>query len=123
MFDGNDHIILIVGYTFDRWSYVTATPDQGDAVTIIGNPGDMTQQLRRGYVAGRLAVRGGLATTYDLRVFPGDSGSGVFDRLGRVSGVVSFIYKLDGRAGQLTMAGGWPLAFTAAQWREARSQN
>lgn len=65
-------------------------------------------------------MRGKLATTYDLRIYSGDSGSGIFNEHNHLVGVVSFIYKLENGAGQLTLAGSWPLAFTAEQWREAR---
>jgi hypothetical protein len=120
MLDGNDHIILIVDRTFPRW-VLLGTADQGDQVSIIGNPGNLSEQYRHGYVAGHLNERGKLATTYDLRIYLGDSGAGIFNAYGNLTGVVSFIYAQDSDAGMLTMAGSYPLAFTAEQWREARN--
>ena len=87
---------------------------------MIGNPGDWLDQYRHGYVAGAAYVRDKLATSYDLRIFPGDSGSGIFNENNQLVGVISFIYAMSNDASMLTMAGSWPLAFTAEQWREAR---
>lgn len=119
MLDGHDHIILFVGMRFGTWSQHAHFGTQGDPVYIIGNPGDLTEQFRHGYIAGQIAVRGELADSYDLRIFPGDSGSGIFDASGRLIGVVSFIYTMENETGQLTIAGSFPMAFTAKQWREA----
>jgi V8-like Glu-specific endopeptidase len=62
-----------------------------------------------------------LATSYDLRIYFGDSGSGIFNKYNHLTGVVSFIYLQSDPHGSLTMAGSFPLAFTAKQWREARA--
>ena len=120
MLDGNDHIILIVGRKFDRWPLLAEMPIPGTEVLILGNPGDMSAQFRHGYVAGEVSTRRGLATTFDLRIYYGDSGSGIFNHRNQLVGVVSLIYTLDDGRSQLTMAGAYPLAFTAEQWREAR---
>lgn len=119
MLDGNDHIILIVDRTFTAWVEL-GEAQQGDPVYIIGNPGSWSEQYRQGYVAGDAVAWSKLARSYDMRVYPGDSGSGIFNARNQLTGVVSFIYTMVGDSGMLTMAGGWPLAFTAEQWREAR---
>lgn len=118
MLDGNDHIIMIVGRTFPRWVFL-GTADQGDAVHIIGNPGSMSEQYRHGYVAGQMIAFHKLATSYDLRIYFGDSGSGIFNSRNQLVGVVSFIYSQSSENGALTMAGSFALLFTAQQWREA----
>lgn len=120
MLDGNDHIILIVeSVTFSRWVERGNLPKMGESVTILGNPGDMTQQFRHGYVAGQMASPRGLADMFDLRIWFGDSGAGIFDSHNDLVGVVSFIYTQDDGHSQLAMAGAFPLAFTDAQWAEA----
>lgn len=61
-------------------------------------------------------THGKLSDLYDMRIWYGDSGSGIFNSFGELIAVVSFIDSLDAPGGQLTFAGSYPLAFTAAQW-------
>jgi hypothetical protein len=117
--DGNDHTIVIVDRSFPVWASVADMPDLGASVLILGNPGDLTELYRHGYVAGVEDMDGRLVELYDIRGWFGDSGAGIFDDSGHLIGVVSFIYTLDDPRGQLTMMGSFTLAFTATQWAEA----
>lgn len=119
MDDGNDHTIVIVDRTFDEWAVVNAKFHPGEPVFMFGNPGGLSDQFRAGYVAGMADTRGKLSDLFDLRIWKGDSGSGIFNARGELIAVVSFIDTLNDDDGQLTMAGSWPLAFTPAQWARA----
>ncbi|WP_426287513.1 S1 family peptidase [Luteibacter sp. E-22] len=115
--DGNDHTILLVDRRFASWAPIAEAPRPGSRVFMFGNPGKLTDQFRNGYVSGLAAVDGGLVTTYNMSIFFGDSGSGIFDASGALIGVVSTVYSMTNGA-QLTFACSWPLAFTPEQLRE-----
>ncbi len=117
MLDGNDHTILIVDRRFDTWVSIARAPQPGGRVFMFGNPGSLTDQYRNGYVSGLAAVDGVLVTTYNMSIFHGDSGSGIFDDSGSLIGVVSTVYSMT-RGVQLTFACSLPLAFTPEQLRE-----
>lgn len=119
MDDGNDHTIIRVDRTFPVWAVIGHMPKMGSEVHMIGNPGDLPEVYRHGYIAGMAYIDGKLCDVYDMRIWFGDSGSGIFDADGDLIGVVSFIYTLDSQGSQLTMAGSFPLMFTPAQWAEA----
>jgi hypothetical protein len=108
--DGQDHVLVRVSATFDRWAAVGPKPVQGQSVRWIGQPGAMEDVYRLGYVA----KVDGEAIYIDGASYRGDSGAGLFDSEGRVIGVLMGVG--DMHTMQLTMAK--PLAFTAAQWRE-----
>jgi S1-C subfamily serine protease len=59
--------------------------EQGQAVFMYGNPNNINDLLRRGYVVGGDAER----TLLDLNVSHGDSGAGVFNDKGEVVGVIT----------------------------------
>lgn len=118
MDDGNDHTIVRVDRTFTYWAVLARMPGPGGEVHAIGNPGDLTEAYRHGYVSGVQDIDGKLCDLYDIRGWFGDSGAGVFDDRGNLIAVISFIYTLDEGRGQLTMMGSFPLTFSAEQWDE-----
>ena len=136
--DGNDHSIYFVNATFKDYALVstTDTMDVGDRVFIIGNPGGETAIYREGVVAsirpdedaphsgGLLGVLFGIAqmrtiTLIDMNIFPGDSGSAIFNDKGQVVGVISVCaiqtQHFDDKEKTVWtfgLAGALPLAFT-----------
>lgn len=115
--DGNDHTIIVVDRHFESWAPIAPTPHPGDRVFIFGNPGSLTDQYRNGYVSGLAAIGGELVTTYNMGIYFGDSGSGIFDSRGSLIGVVSSVFSMTDGV-QLTFACSRPLAFTPEQLRE-----
>lgn len=127
--DGNDHTLVIVDQTFDVYvPIVQRKPVQGEDVHYWGNPMNVTDVYRRGYIGGYCNVpqvcmdldadaplRSGpwRGEAYMLVVpgAPGDSGSGIFDTDGEVIGVVSAIQLVGGTLGVME---GLPLAFAPA---------
>lgn len=98
--DEQDHTIyLLKGVTFA--DYVEVAPDkfeQGENVFTFGNPGKWQDIYQRGYVVGILvdnsmeaALGGGDPDEllFDLQVFPGQSGAGVFSPEGKLIAVIS----------------------------------
>lgn len=113
--DGRDHALVRVSVTFDRWAAVGPQPVQGQALRWVGHPGLVPDVYRQGYVA--KVDKDGIYI--DGSSYRGDSGAGLFDREGRLVGVLSGALVMsagDGYSMSLTLAK--PLAFTAAQWRE-----
>lgn len=117
--DGNDHTIVWVDRTFTAWARVSPHWGLAEPVFMFGNPGDFSDLYRSGHYSGMAYVNGQLVDMWDMRIWMGDSGSAIYDTHGNVIAVVSFIYSLREDAGELTMAGTFPLAFTAEQWAEA----
>ena len=70
---------------------------------------------REGYVSGVIILQGKAVTLVTINGAPGDSGAGVFDAHGRLSGVVSIIYQST-RGGYIKFMGLFPITFTAKQW-------
>jgi V8-like Glu-specific endopeptidase len=117
--DGNDHTIVIVDRTFPVWAGTAHMPKVGANIHMLGNPGDLTDLYRHGYIAGMEYTGGKLADIYQLPIYLGDSGSGIFDNDGNLIAVVSFIYTMSSEAGALSLCGSYPLMFTGQQWEEA----
>jgi hypothetical protein len=104
--DQMDHTILEVDTTFKNFAQMSNQPVQvGDDVFIFGNPGEMNDILRKGYIAQlppQLSKEeeeiselfngpSALLTTYDLNGWFGDSGAAVFNSDGQIVGVISLI--------------------------------
>jgi hypothetical protein len=94
--DGADHSIVYVDITFPQWAVISEElPCVADHVFIFGNPGDVQDVYREGYVAsiksGEVVPFGKLEMVvyFDLNGFRGDSGAAVFDKKGEIVGVVS----------------------------------
>jgi len=87
---------------------------------VIGNPGELVDMYRSGYVSGHKQFPEGNVTLYDLNGYFGDSGAGIFNQDGKLVGVVSILYQQVGR-GYMKAMGSFDLAFTEKQWQEALS--
>ena len=129
--DDNDHSIILTDRLFtDAAEVKEALPEVGDDVFIIGNPATMNDVLRKGYVA-KVQQPQGLAAlfgaptliVYDMNAFEGDSGSGIFNEKGEVTGVVSVGHidkdKQD-PAFLIKLMAGLPLQFTTDQLDKAK---
>lgn len=90
--DGNDHVIYIVDRTFSTWVHVTERQlSPNEAVHFWGAPKHLNDVWRDGYFMGvktpdDLGIE---IQSFVLPVYPGDSGSGIFDKDGNVVAVVS----------------------------------
>lgn len=83
---GPDMMLVTVDRTFDSWAqWSDRAPLQGESIYYWGNPSGLPDIYRIGYVAG---FRGD-AILADVEVGQGDSGAAVFDRSGRIVGIVS----------------------------------
>lgn len=116
--DHADHALVILNVTFTHWAERGTSPYQSESIFNIGNPGDLRDMYRRGYVAGNQVMRGRKVTLYDTNGYYGDSGSGIFDEDGRLIAVTSIIYQ-QADNGYIKFMGSFDLAFTAREWREA----
>jgi len=56
---------------------------------------------------------------YDINGWFGDSGAGIFDRDGKLVGVISILYSTSDTQ-PMHLMGSLPLRFTAEQWRQAQ---
>lgn len=115
--DGNDHSLIATDLTFSHIAEFGPMPQAGDAVVIYGNPDGKHDWLQRGFVVGKDKSDDGKSVdVLDINGFFGDSGAGVFDKDGRLVGVID-ILDFDVYEGvQYKMMGAFPLAFTPAQW-------
>lgn len=121
--DGNDHVMIRTGCIVPGVPAVMTTemPMIGDQVYEWGNPMDMQFQLRVGRVAG-LHGDGEMhcvpCISFDMNIWHGDSGAGVFDMKGRVFTLV-YAYHTDDRIAPRAwrMAISQPFAFTPEQMK------
>ncbi len=115
--DGNDHVLVRVDKMFDKWAPLANSKSLRvrERVWWMGNPGGEIDVYREGYVS-RLAPD---EIVIDAQIYNGDSGAGIFDKRGRVVGVISSIGVLGvGHDYQMTVALAYPLAFTSEQIQE-----
>lgn len=112
--DGKDHALVRIDKPFKRWAIVGKPLAQGEHITMIGNPAGVPDMYREGYV-----MQGGKETLIQIAGFMGDSGAGLFDRYGRLRGVLSGIRSV-------VSSNGWPfgavvayrLEFTPKDWAD-----
>lgn len=120
--DDRDHTIIIVNVTFDYWAPLGATAEQGDKVTIYGNPAGKRDWMRVGIVAGYDQDDFGNALqVYDINGFFGDSGSGVFNSRGELVAVIGVVIFEDSQGVPLKLMGAYAFHFTPQQWAEANA--
>lgn len=117
--DGSDHVLLVVSSgpaggkgplprPFRKWAKLGGPMYQGQEVHLWGNPGGLTDMFRRGYVMG--TDKGWWVT--DILIFRGDSGAGIFDKSGRIVGVVSTMFA---SGENFHGMGAMPMKFSAEQ--------
>jgi len=133
--DGYDHTIYLVSGTFKHYAeFSSARTNVGDDVFLFGNPGELSDILRKGYIAKApldnvTAIQrmflGPIAdqVTYDFNGFFGDSGAAIFNSTGEIIGVVSQILSQSspeprGTVTQNLMVG-YVIHFTPAQLKQA----
>ena len=111
--DGNDHIMLRVTVRRARWAFQADKPKTGDEVFKRGNPAGLRDILTVGRVSGWDTGR----MYVDITAYKGDSGAALFDRRGRIVGVVSAI----GGAESFYLLIAFDMRFTAKDWEAARA--
>jgi len=114
--DGNDHTILDVNVTFDRYAKVDMKDPllQGENVYYCGNPGKYTDLLRKGYVSGYLkngSKPSDKEIVLDLNGWFGDSGSGIFNEKGEVVAVLTALAEDKGEEATLKLMFAYPFEF------------
>jgi S1-C subfamily serine protease len=118
LLDGKDHAIVIVRVTFKQWADIGPAPRYGQPIFDLGNPGDLRDVYRHGYVAGPQVVDGQTFILLDFEGWYGDSGSGIFNEYGQLIGVVSFITVQIQGAAIVKFMGAFPMEFTPQQWAQ-----
>lgn len=115
--DSNDHSLLRVAYRFDKSAIACFSKELkiSDKVFIIGNPGDLTNIYREGYFSG---INFG-TQMFMLQIWPGDSGSAIFNMENQIVGVVSstlvFSDSKDARRGTFQITSAKVFNFTPEQ--------
>jgi hypothetical protein len=134
--DGFDHTIYEVSGTFKNYAeFSSARVSVGDDIFLFGNPGELNDILRKGYVAKaplenigdfQRFMLGPIAdqVTYDFNGYFGDSGAAIFNSNGEITGVVSQILSQSepsshGGAVSQNFMLGYTLHFTADQLKQA----
>lgn len=110
--DGNDHTIIWVDRKLGTPVKLARVPvASGDRVRIWGNPAGLRDVLRTGQMIGVDRERDQPLDMYDLNVFLGDSGSGIFNDAGEVVGVLSGLLNLTEQGAYAKIAVALPLNF------------
>jgi len=117
--DGHDHAIVRVTATFGQWARVDPYVYQGQEIFNLGNPGELRDMFRHGWVAGEQVIDGKLIYLLDFNGFFGDSGSAIFDDQGEVIAVTSELYRQTAPGGWMKIMAAFPLAFSSKQLESA----
>jgi V8-like Glu-specific endopeptidase len=118
--DGADHTIYLVADKFDTAAEINQHDalSQGEDVFVFGNPGDWHDIYRRGYVAGLIDNE----IAFELPVYHGDSGAGIFNSQGQLVGVLTGVEGQKSDDGQsIGLAFSFKLQFTDTQLEQAKS--
>jgi S1-C subfamily serine protease len=107
--DGRDHALIAVSVRQVVVAKVGPKPQRGDVVIKYGNPLGLKGLVIYGRVAGYM---GDGSMLLDATSYKGDSGAAIFDRKGRIVGVVSAI----GGRDAFYLAVAFPLGFSAKDW-------
>lgn len=113
--DAHDAVILTVDLYFTHVAKFGPSPKQGDIVFSHGNPAATPDMLLIGRVAGWVAEYGGASNVMllDRNDWYGCSGAAVFDKSGRIVGVVNAVYPWPNQGWRLTAV--YPLTFSKEQ--------
>jgi S1-C subfamily serine protease len=113
--DAHDAVILTTDLYFRHVAKFGPTPKQGDVTFSHGNPAGTPDVLLVGRVAGWVSVYAGVKNTMllDRNDWYGCSGAAVFDRDGRIIGVVNAIYPWPQKGWRMIAV--YPLTFTKEQ--------
>jgi len=112
--DGNDHTIIWVDRKMGTpVKLARKAVSSGDTVRIWGNPAGLRDVLRTGQMIGTDRDRPNQPLTmFDLNVFLGDSGSGIFNDAGEVVAVLSGLLNLTQDGSYAKIAVALPLNFS-----------
>jgi hypothetical protein len=125
--DGWDHsIYLLDGPEFKDYAKVLPNAfEVGDEVEYNGNPGELINVFRRGYIAGHRfiptsRVSGYVITLIDVNGYFGDSGAGVFNTKGELVTVVNTM-ETEGSVTEtyMKLVGAFDLKFTPEEYKQA----
>lgn len=111
--DKHDHVMLRVTVKRARWAFQADKPKVGDEVFKRGNPAGLSDIL----TVGRVAGWGDGRMYVDITGWKGDSGAALFDKRGRIVGVVSAI----GGAESFYLLIAFDMGFTAKDWQAAQA--
>lgn len=111
--DKHDHVMLRVTARRSRWAFQADKPKVGDEVFKRGNPAGLNDILTVGRVAGWDTGR----MYVDITCYKGDSGAALFDKRGRIVGVVSAI----AGAESFYLLIAFEMHFAATDWEAARA--
>lgn len=117
MRDGFDHTIYILsGAEFAHYaSFSTEDIAVADDLFIFGNPANLEDIFRRGYVC--VVSKSGYLV--DMNGFFGDSGAALFNTKGQIVGIVSALTQKVHENATMKLMIAYKLAFTAAQIKTA----
>lgn len=111
--DGNDHTIIWVDRKLGTPVKLARNAVRsGDTVRIWGNPAGLRDVLRTGQMIGTDREGPKPLTMFDLNVFLGDSGSGIFNDAGEVVAVLSGLLNLSQEGSYAKIAVALPLNFS-----------
>jgi hypothetical protein len=127
--DDLDHTIYLVrGITFNAWIPVVLEVefDSGQSVHLWGNPGGERGLYRHGFYAGMTMAPAFKDTMtipaylFDMNIYRGDSGAGVFTDDGRLVGMISKIVTLGSGDFKTNFAVSFPFLFEPEQIKAAQ---
>lgn len=122
--DNHEHALVIVAKPLPGKAAKMAHryPTIGEPIYIWGSPLGEGPLWREGYYQGKIELEEMLPSTWrigSIFVAPGDSGSGIFDKHGRLVGSVSIGFMAT-HLRDWSPVGWHEYKFTAEQWREAK---
>lgn len=121
--DGQEHALILVAQDLHKRPVKLANKPVaiGDKLFVYGRPMDMGLLFREGIYSGNVLLSGMLPNNWRVTSImgaPGDSGSGIFDKDGRLVGSVSIGLNIAVFGPAWSPLGWHDYNFTAAQWKE-----